>query len=405
LPCLAAAAFLHGLPAGLLLLVCLLLVGLVGLLVSVSAAALSFPLLFLVPVAWAAWRGGFAFGTLLALVSVAAWHLGEGVHEPSIHPVVGLLNGVIRFGAFVVASSLLSRLRVSMLYEKALARTDPLTGAANARTFYEEAYQAAARALRGGRPLTLAYLDLDNFKALNDSQGHSAGDAALRHLAHTLRASIRTGDTLARLGGDEFALLLPDTGGIEAQGLLARLHGQLGEEMARRGWPVTVSVGAATFPRPAADIDVMVSRTDCLMYAAKASGKGRVEHRVVEEPDQEAAQDGGVERRAAARVLCGRLARVQAGGTGSCLEELATVRDISPSGLGLHMERALPLGTLLTIEPLQDCGARTLLARVICSSHEEGGWSLGCTLSTPLRAEELQCWAAEQTPEAVSSSR
>jgi diguanylate cyclase (GGDEF)-like protein len=400
---LLAGAFVRGRAVPPLLLTCLVLVGLVCLLVWASGPAFSFPLLFLVPVAWAAWRGGFAFGTLLGLVSVAAWLAGEVAHRPDLHPAVALLNGVIRFGAFVIASSLLARLRVSMLHEKALARTDPLTGAANGRTFYEEAYQAAARALRGGRPLTLAYLDLDNFKALNDRQGHSAGDDALRHLAHAIRHNVRVGDTLARLGGDEFALLLPDTGGAEALALLSRLHRLLTEEMARRGWPVTVSIGAATFPRPAADIDVMVGRTDDLMYAAKAGGKGRVEHRVINDPARDAGGGGGVERRAAARVLSGRLARVQVSLTEEACDDLATVRDISACGLGLHMDRKLPPGTLLTVEPFQDCGAKTLLARVVWSSAEDGGWAHGCVLSGCLSPEELRTWAAEQAAAVTAS--
>jgi diguanylate cyclase (GGDEF)-like protein len=389
------SAFLRGLPALLLVLGCLVVVGLVGLLGYCTGPAFSYPLLYLVPIAWAAWRGGFACGALTSLASAAAWHGGEALQGQAAHPAVWLLNGVIRFGVFVAACSLLARLRVSMLHEKALARTDPLTGAANGRTFYEEVYRTAERDLRADRPLTLAYLDLDDFKLLNDRQGHSAGDAALRHVAQTISQNVRAGDTLARLGGDEFALLLPETGGPEASAMLTRLHRLLAQEMAARGWPVTVSVGAATFAHPAADIDVMVGATDALMYAAKAAGKGRVEHRVVEDgPGQPSAGGRGMERRATARLLCGRLARVSTEAESGLLHELATVRDISADGIGLYLASRLPADTLLTIEPLHG-GAMTLLARVLWSVAEEGGWAHGCALPTRLGDEELQFWLGE----------
>jgi diguanylate cyclase (GGDEF)-like protein len=386
--------FLRGWPALLLLVGCLFLVGLVGLLEHGTGPEFSFALLYFAPVAWGAWRGGFACGALVALASAAAWHWVDQTKAPLVHPAVWLLNGVVRFGVLVAVSSLLSRLRVSMLLEKSLARTDPLTGAANGRTFYEDIYKAAERALRAGRPLTLAYFDLDNFKLLNDRQGHSAGDEALRHVARTVGQHVRAGDTLARLGGDEFALLLPETGGPEALAVLGRLHRLLTQEMARKRWPITVSLGAVTFTRPTPDIDVMVGQTDALMYAAKTGGKDRLEHRVVDDPRREpAAPQPGAERRATARILCGRLARVLQEETADGVDEVVTVRDISVEGVGLALGRPLSDGTLLTIEPMHPCGARTLLARVVWATVEGGGWLHGCVLSGRLTEEEMRRWA------------
>jgi diguanylate cyclase (GGDEF)-like protein len=389
---------LRGWPGLLLLLGCLMLVGLVGVLGAWAGATFSFYLLYLVPVAWGAWRGGFAAGVLVGLGSVAAWHGVDlvGGHPP--HPAIGLLNGVIRFGVLVVAASLLARLRVSMLHEKALARTDPLTGAANGRTFYEEIGRAVQHGLRGGQPLTLAYLDLDHFKLLNDRQGHSVGDEALRHVARTIHHNIRAGDTLARLGGDEFALLLPETSGPEAVALLGRLHQLLTQEMHRRGWPVTISLGAATFLRPTVDIDVMVGRTDALMYAAKAKGKNRLEHQVVTDLAQQNAGSRHLERRVGAFTLCDRPARVQTQEAEEPREEIATVREISASGLGLHLERRLSNGTLVTVEPLYPCGARALLARVVLTTREGAGWSHQCALPARLGPEEVRLWVGAQAP-------
>src|SRR5207253_7376812 len=147
-----------------------------------------------------------------------------------------------------------------VMRERLLARTDPLTGAANARTFYESVALEAERATRAGRPLTLAYLDLDNFKRLNDRLGHAAGDAALVDLVRMIRPGLRAPDVLARLGGDEFALLLPDTDAEGAVALLTRMQEALTREMARAGRPISASVGAVTFEKPLWDVDLMIQQ-------------------------------------------------------------------------------------------------------------------------------------------------
>ncbi len=249
------------------------------------------------------------------------------------------------------------------------------------------------------RPLTLAYFDLDDFKQLNDRQGHAAGDSALQTVVQTIYLHLRTTDLLARLGGDEFGLLLPETAAEGAAALLARLQERLAQEMARKGWPVGISIGAVTFLRPQWDVDVMIQRVDSLMYGAKKKGKGRVEHAVVQEAEDPACYDTkqGIERRATARVLCNRTARIRRpDGQG---EEFAVIRDLSVGGIGLYMDQRLPADTLVLVEPLS-AGARTLLARVRHTAAEGGGWRHGCELPTPLSGEELYSWLGEQVESA-----
>jgi diguanylate cyclase (GGDEF)-like protein len=270
-----------------------------------------------------------------------------------------------------------------------LARTDPLTGAANARTFYETTAVEAGRARRAGRPLTLAYLDLDNFNQLNDGLGHAAGDQALVHLVAVIRLHLRASDLLARLGGDEFALLLPEAGTDGAVALLARLQEKLAVEMAARGWPVSVSIGVVSYLRPPADVDRMIQRADALMYRAKRRGKGRVEHALVQ-GDEPGEGGRGPERRATARILCDRSARVRPGGQDEH-EEFAILRDISAEGVGLSLQQRLAPDTILVVEPLSN-GARTLLARVVRVSPGEGGWLHGCVLSLRLSPDEIAQW-------------
>ena len=367
-----------------------LLVALIAVLDLETGPHLSLGIFYLIPVAACAWWGGLPHGILLALAGAVAGHIVDLIEKPMTPPVAGVWNGVVRFGTLTLVSSLVSRLHAGVLRERRLARTDPLTGAANARTFYEAVAAEADRARRSCRPLTLAYLDVDNFKQLNDRLGHAAGDQALSHVVRVVHLTLSSAGLLARLGGDEFALLLPETEAAGAVSLLARLQELLSQEMARRGWPVTLSVGAITFLRPPGDVDVMVRRVDALMYGAKRKGKGRVEHAVVVDgPEVHHVSRGGSERRATARVLCKRTARVRR--QGEPLEKFATLRDISVGGVSLHLEEALPGGTVLVIEPLSP-GARTLLARVVRSTPEHDGWLHGCALSTRLNAEDLRDW-------------
>ncbi len=373
----------------------LVFIALIALLDYRTGPYLSLSILYLIPVAACSWWGGFAHGTLLALGGSVAWYWVDSLENPLMPPPVGVWNGVTRFGTLVLAASLVSRLHAGVLRERRLARTDPLTGAANGRTFYEAAAAEADRARRTGRPLTLAYFDLDNFKQLNDRFGHSAGDEALLLVVETIRTNVRALDVLARLGGDEFALLLPETDTEGAVTLLRRLQRLVSGQMAAKGWPVTLSIGAVTFLRPAWDVDVMVRRVDEMMYGAKRKGKDRIEHTVVQDPQSASSGGGsGVERRATARLVCNSPANVRAEEGGR--EVFATVRDISAGGVGLILSESFPPGAVLVVEPMMP-SAQTLLARVVYSCPAEGGWLHGCELSTRLDDARLHGWAESQS--------
>jgi diguanylate cyclase (GGDEF)-like protein len=383
-------------PRGVLLVIgSFLLIVLIALVDCVTGPDLSFTFFYLIPVIACAWWGGFAQGILLALAALVAWHLVDSLENPLLAPSILLWNGVVRFGTFVLTTSLVSRLHAGILCEQRLARTDPLTGAANGRTFYQAAATEVERARRAERPLTLAYLDLDNFKQLNDEFGHATGDAALLHVVHSIRLSLRAADLLARLGGDEFALLLPETDAEGAASLLVRLQEILVLEMASKSWPVTLSIGAITFLRPSWGVDVMIQEVDSLMYTAKRNGKGRVEHAVVRDGDVPRAQEKRrLEKRATARVLCQRLARIRMQGEEDAGEEFATVSDLCDTGVGLYLDRRYPAETVLIVESLS-AGAQVLLARVIHVSPDKRGWLHGCELTTRLGDGDLRGWVGE----------
>lgn len=149
-----------------------------------------------------------------------------------------------------------------------LARTDPLTGAANRRTWEHELERTVRRAQRTGAPLTLALLDLDHFKQVNDRLGHQRADTILVEAVRAWRDVLGDEGHLARYGGEEFGVLLPDYGVVSALPILERLRAAMPGD-------VTVSIGASEL-RPGEDGPATVRRADEAMYRAKADGRDRV---------------------------------------------------------------------------------------------------------------------------------
>ncbi len=157
---------------------------------------------------------------------------------------------------------------------------DPLTSLANRALFYDRVEHAIARGEREGRPVAVLYLDLDDFKAVNDRAGHAAGDELLIAVAGRLGSALRSGDTPARLGGDEFGILLESVNGPnEAVTTAERLLATLAEPYDVGGDRVTVSasVGIALSDGLEAEVEELLRRADVAMYAAKANGKRRLE--------------------------------------------------------------------------------------------------------------------------------
>lgn len=373
---------------------------LIGWLDYATGPHFSCSIFYLIPVVACAWWGGFPHAALVAVVGSVVGFVVDRLEIADMHLIIGLWNCIVRFGTLSLAANLVSRLRQGFLRERLLARSDPLTGAANARTFYEITTVEVDRARRTLRPLTLAYFDIDNFKQLNDRLGHAVGDEALEHIVGVIHHNTRASDLLARLGGDEFALLLPEMAQDAALTTLVRLQTLLSDEMARKGWPVTLSVGAITFLRPEIDLDRMIQQVDALMYGAKRKGKGRVEHLVDEHRPESTLRDRcWTERRGTARLLCNRTARIHCPGTdlaapppGAAKTELfACIVNLSAEGVRFSLGQPLSIDTLVVIEPVAP-GPRTLFARVVNVIVNDEGWQHGCQLATRLNAEELGAW-------------
>ena len=155
---------------------------------------------------------------------------------------------------------------------EALLREDALTGLSNRRAILTQLGGMVSAARRHGHPLSIAILDLDHFKRINDTHGHKTGDDVLVMAAHALGTHLRAEDQLGRLGGEEFLILLPDTAAAAASHVAEKLR--LEVAAAPSPVPVTVSVGVATWDGEASD--ELLQRADDALYAAKDAGRDRV---------------------------------------------------------------------------------------------------------------------------------
>lgn len=236
---------------------------------------LSFSIFYLLPVALASWYGGRRAAVVACVLAAATWLLADNLAgRPYTHPFIPLWNAAVRLGFFTVTAVLLVSLRRHLTNEQRLARIDPLTGLLNTRSFDEICTRQLELARRHRRPITLGYLDLDDFKQVNDRFGHSEGDLLLRDVGALLAERLRETDAAGRLGGDEFAVLLPDTDRAGAERLFEDLFRRLSELFERQGRGAGVSVGVTVFSVPPADLDAAVALADEVMYEVKRGGKG-----------------------------------------------------------------------------------------------------------------------------------
>ena len=233
--------------------------------------------LYVIPVALAAWAAWPRTAYALAAVAVTLpTPFSALAGEPIGGAVIwGVFSNFVLLGIIVM---LLTTLKRRLSDEAVFVATDTLTGLLNRGSFIARLDAELARAARYGRAFTLAYVDLDNFKAVNDLEGHDVGDELLRRVADALRSSTRQTDVLGRLGGDEFAAVLPEITGGATGSVLENLRKQLIRAMAKGGWPVTFSIGAVTFETPIDTSREALRVADAAMYTVKRSGKDGIHH-------------------------------------------------------------------------------------------------------------------------------
>jgi diguanylate cyclase (GGDEF)-like protein len=177
---------------------------------------------------------------------------------------------------FIIVAVILSELKKSLEKEKHSSRTDYLTQLANTKSFMESLNMEAERARRYGHPFSVAYIDVDNFKLVNDKRGHQAGDELLRNVAETLRSVIRQTDMVGRMGGDEFCVLLPETDQKKAADVMRRLGEELNKLVYLGNYEISFSIGCVTFKAVPNSLDEIIQKADDLMYQVKKEGKNQI---------------------------------------------------------------------------------------------------------------------------------
>jgi len=266
-------------PTHSIFLIAICTVFLTGLMDHFIGPELSSAIFYVLPIALASWfgtlRGGISIGILSAIIWLIT-DISSGREYSSA--IIVYWNAAVRLGIFLIIAFLFSSFRERMLIEELAADTDSLTGIANARGFYEQLDFHALYARRYDHSLTLAYIDLDNFKPVNDTLGHTEGDSLLIAVTQTLKDHIRNTDVAARLGGDEFAVLLTGTAYSPADIAFRNTHQQLLERMKKNEWSVTFSIGMVTFNKIPEHPREMIKMVDELMYSVKKREKNALFH-------------------------------------------------------------------------------------------------------------------------------
>ena len=263
-----------------------------GLLLAIGVSGISYVTgweytvtpLYLLPITMVSYHVGRWAGLAVAAVGTVGWALADFYSGIPYTGAAALYwNALVRFVTFVVVCFVLGHLKPMNQRLNLLANTDALTGLLNRRAFHDLAAVEMKRAARYKRSFTVIYLDVDDFKAINDTRGHRVGDKLLQAVAKTVRAISRASDYVARLGGDEIAILLPETPNDAADQYLRKLTQHLREAMRVENWPATFSIGAVTFDSVPASFDDMIGQADILMYVVKKTGKNNIKHEVYKE--------------------------------------------------------------------------------------------------------------------------
>lgn len=234
----------------------------------------SMGLFYLIPIYFLTWYDGIIPGLLMSCISMAAMIAADlNFNQALTQSVFFDWDRFARFCFLLITTVLLGRLREAYRKELSYSRSDFLTGIANRREFFLIAEQERERASRYNRPLSLAYVDIDGFKQINDRMGHVEGDRVLTDVARVLYSNLRSSDSVARIGGDEFVILLPETDARASRTAVQKLHTLLLELSQERNWPVTFSIGLVTFEELPNSTDEMLSEADRVMYSVKLSTK------------------------------------------------------------------------------------------------------------------------------------
>lgn len=340
------------------------------------------------------WRYLLPYGLIAAVVILIA-SLSHAPSQRGVAPGV-YITAALLLELIVVQQVLAYRDLIALANRSArlesLASADPITGLPNHRSLATALSHELGRAHRSGRPCTLLFLDLDHFKALNDSFGHRAGDAALREFASVVRAVLRTTDVLGRWGGEEFIVILPETDRDAGMAVAERLRTEVAGHAfwAAGGSHLTCSLGMATYPQDASDRDGLIEMADQAMYAAKRLGRNQVRD----------ASDPAVAAQSDEAHTVGSRHEVALVGTVGALAAMVAARD---HYTGEHIEDVAGLGMRLALTLGLDA-SQAHLVRLAGQLHDIGKVAIpDAVLQKPSRLSDEE-WALMQTHAAAGAA-
>jgi diguanylate cyclase (GGDEF)-like protein len=243
----------------------------------------SFAIFYLIPIFIVSWFSNRRYSFIISsLCIITAFTVNLHYPTTELTTYVKYWDAATNLVFFTLTAMLLLRLKEILLIESSLARTDHLTGISNSRYFYELAETEINRATRMNYYVSIVYIDLDNFKEVNDTLGHKEGDKVLRMASDALKNSVRDIDIIARIGGDEFVILMPNTNYEESRKVIERVKFMIDKVLLSKKWSVTASIGAVTCPGRECSLNALITTADQLMYEAKTSGKNKVIHKNIE---------------------------------------------------------------------------------------------------------------------------
>ncbi len=250
-------------------------IGIIGLIDYLTGNDFGFSVFYVLPILLVTWFTDQRLGFIVSFACAIAWFIADrAASQPYSFSLIPFWNSFVRLAFFVIITFLSSSLKSSLV----LAHTDHLTTAKSSRYFYELMQMETYRSQRNRHPFTIAYIDIDNFKDVNDRFGHSEGDLVLIALVSSVGKVIRKSDLIARLGGDEFAILFPETDQEAARIIFSKIKNSFAEAMQQNNWSVTISVGLLTCRVAPQTTDELIRMVDELMYLAKSDGKNAVKY-------------------------------------------------------------------------------------------------------------------------------
>lgn len=254
-----------------------MLLTLFGVINSQLDPELFFAPLYLLPIAILTWYIGKWQGVTASVLSTIMW-LAATIYAGGFFgsSYIYYWNSIICLALFLSATTLISIVRSELELSHNLYQLDTLTGIPNSRSFHESAQRELDRARRLNNPLTIAYIDIDDFKKINDQLGHTVGDQVIRKVAENIQQNLRKTDLVARMGGDEFAVILTEAGQEVSREVINRIRHHLNDAMQTNDWQLTFSIGVLVCIEHPKTVDEILKLSTDLRDFVKNNGKDGV---------------------------------------------------------------------------------------------------------------------------------